>query len=95
MELYFNPNKGILKSREDDQNDWYFNKDLEEYLTKRWSMKKENPLPTNIRRILVIGNDLELKSGVFRSLASYINFLYQFGGYSIKTIELSPQIDPQ
>lgn len=90
-----NPTKGILKERQDDQNDWYFNEDLENLLSSLWSNKSYKPLPKSFRRILVISNDLEQNTGLLKSLSNYLNFLYHYGGYSIRVIELDKKIDPQ
>ena len=90
-----NPTKGILKERQDDQNDWYFNEDLENLLSSLWSNKSYKPLPKSFRRILVIATDLEHSTGLLRSLSNYLNFLYHYGGYSIKVVELDKKIDSQ
>ena len=89
-----NPNKGISKIRQGEHLNWYFNHNLANQLKNMWGGEC-NILNHNIKKILVIGNDMEQKTGVLRSISAYLNLLYHYGGYEIQLIEFEPKAEQQ
>lgn len=90
-----NPTKWVKRIREGADHDWYINRELEDLLADAWHNKSRYRLPPSIRRILVIGHDLDMSTGVHRPISHVLNFLHHYGGYTLTTIEFDPNMELQ
>lgn len=90
-----NPTKWVKRIREGADHDWYMNRELEDLLADAWHKNSRHRLPASIRRILVIGHDLDMSTGVHRPISHLLNFLHHYGGYTLTTIEFDPNMELQ
>lgn len=66
---------------------WYTNHAVQEFVE---SLGPALPVPAGIRRLLVLGHDFALRTGVSRSIYHYLNALATAGGVELTSIELVP-----
>ena len=77
----------VLSVARDRDHCWYSNDSLKKFLK---TLRPELALPRNIRRLLVIGHDFALTTGVSRPVYHYLNALAVAGGTELVSIELIP-----
>ena len=83
---------GIKRERIDHEHDWYFNDEVAKCILKSWKKISPQLLPSSIHRLLVIGNNLDMSTGVFRPISHVLNFLYHHGGFNLRTIQFDNDI---
>ena len=84
---------GIKQERIDHEHDWYFNDEVAQCILKSWRKISPQLLPSSIHRLLVIGNNLDMSTGVFRPISHVLNFLYHHGGFNLSTIQFNNDIN--
>lgn len=65
---------------------WYDDHNLHEFLKQGNNV---DPLPADVKRILVIGHDFELKTGVSQPLCHYMNAMIAHGGVEFTSCQLA------
>lgn len=79
--------KRLLTQSRNREHFWYKNHVSDDFLNQ---CHKVTPLPSHIRRILVIAHDFKLLTGCSRSLSHYLNAMTLRGGHEFTSIELAP-----
>lgn len=77
----------LLSMAQNHENFWYRGPEVEAYLH---SAAEGPQLPAVLRRLLVIGHEFRLTTGVARPVCHYLNALLARGGLELTSIELAP-----
>lgn len=82
--------KRLVSMSRNQEHFWYGGDSVDAYAE---ALGPDLPLPPHVRRILVIGHDFELTTGVARPISHFLNALVAVGGYELTSIELAEGVD--